>query len=164
MDNLLGIIKSMNEYGEDAPGKKSIQKMIYLIQEAGIPLGYDYNIHFYGPYSAELDLDLRYLTGSGSLDMNITKTKHEFTVVEDNISSPSPEIQTIINQYIAKTPSDLELLATTLYVQRALQDVNLDNIVSGVTKIKGSKYSVNQISHAFGELSKSGYFHSQNTQ
>jgi uncharacterized protein YwgA len=34
-----------------------VQKIIYLLQESGINLGYNFSWYFYGPYSAELTRD-----------------------------------------------------------------------------------------------------------
>ena len=34
-----------------APGKKMVQKLIYLIERKGVDLGLNYSIHFYRPYS-----------------------------------------------------------------------------------------------------------------
>ena len=41
------------------PCKKTLQKIVFLIQAKQIDLGCDYGIHFYGPYSADLDFAVR---------------------------------------------------------------------------------------------------------
>ncbi len=39
-------------------GKIQFQKLIYFLQEIGIPSGYRYEIYHYGPYSFELAQEL----------------------------------------------------------------------------------------------------------
>ncbi|WP_276260636.1 hypothetical protein [Haloglomus litoreum] len=50
-----GIIKRVGEFSNRSlEGRKKFQKTIYLIQAAGIDLGYEYNWYVHGPYSPEL--------------------------------------------------------------------------------------------------------------
>ena len=48
-DNAAHIVKRINDIWGKKPGKKTLQKLVYLIQQKGINLNYDYGIHFYGP-------------------------------------------------------------------------------------------------------------------
>jgi hypothetical protein len=43
--------------------------------------------------------------------------------------------------WVHYTPSELELLTTAMYAYDHLEDKSKANIISGVQKIKGSKYS-----------------------
>ena len=48
------------------PGKTTIQKIIYFLQnEKGLPLGYRFKMHYYGPYSEKLDGNLSLANAMG---------------------------------------------------------------------------------------------------
>jgi len=159
MNNVLSIINSIQAASKEAPCKKAIQKVIYLIQEAGGSLGFDYRIHFYGPYSADLDTEIRYLCSCG--DLTIKETGHGHLISVNDISetpSISPNIQNVISIFGSKKPAQLELLTTALYVQRALSNPNSEDIIAGVIKIKGQKYEIEQIKDSISELKAKKYF------
>lgn len=141
------------------PCKKAIQKMVYLIQEAGENIGFDYRIHFYGPYSSDLDAEMRYLCGRGDLTMEETDQGHLLSVSDiSEASEISFGAQHVISNFSSEKPTQLELLSTALYVQRALQNPNDEDIIAGVTKLKGQKYSKSQIEYSISDLKSKNYF------
>lgn len=159
MSNVLSLIKSIQEIAGKAPCKKTVQKIAYLIQEAHEDLGFDYSIHFYGPYSADLDSEIRYLCSCGDLAIKIEDYGHMLSVADSLDVPPSNNtIQKIISSFCSKSPSDLELLATTLYVQREITGATSKDIIDGVVKIKGTKYLESQIREAITELESNNYF------
>lgn len=67
-------------YGEqftsgDFSKRMKMQKLIYLLQEAGISIG-DYNFHWYkhGPYSQQLQNDILKTNGDSSNDIRYSET------------------------------------------------------------------------------------------
>jgi len=162
MSDTLNVIQAMKKAHprDKAPCKKAIQKMIYLIQEMKMDLGFDYRIHLYGPYSADLDIEMRYLCGRGDLIMTDEPGQGHLLEVDADmeVAAVSPEALRIISSFISKTPSDLELLTTALYVKRALPEAGIEEIIKGVIKIKGQKYSEEQIKGATAELQEKEYF------
>jgi uncharacterized protein YwgA len=160
MNDVLGVIKEIQNVSEKAPCKKTVQKIVYLIQEAKCDLGFDYSIHYYGPYSAELDSDIWYQYGYGDLDIEITNHGHKLSVIgSENKAYPINKIaKKVISIFGRKTPSELELLATTLYVQREIESAEEEDIINGVVSIKGTKYSQLNIENAVKELIDNGYF------
>ena len=161
MNNVLSLIKSIQEFTGESPCKKAIQKIVYLIQEANEDLGFDYSIHFYGPYSADLDSEIRYLCSRGELNINVNTMGYGHMISVDDsveISSANPAVQNVVAIFGEKSPSDLELLTTTLYVQRESSDTGVKGIVNGVVKIKGAKYSEDRIKQAIKELEDKKYF------
>lgn len=159
MDNVLSLIKIIHDFSGTSPCKKTVQKIVYLIQEANEDLGFEYSIHFYGPYSAELDSEIRHLFNCGDLKIDKIDYGHMLSVNDSsNISPMNKTADNVISKFSAKSPSDLELLATTLYVQREIPDSHIESIVAGVMKIKGTKYSKHQIEMAIQELVDNDYF------
>ena len=52
-------------------GKTKIQKIVYFLQESvDVPLKYPFRMHYYGPYSDELDGNLSLTESIGYIDIN----------------------------------------------------------------------------------------------
>lgn len=78
--------------------------------------------------------------------------------VEDHsmVETYSNEIvNEVIEAFGKESPSELELIATALYVYLRINDK--DRIKSGVKKLKGSKYSDSRIDAAITKLIDHGY-------
>lgn len=155
---VLGIVDTLfktNKAGKK-PCKKTVQKIVYLIQEAGEDLGFGYGIHFYGPYSADLDYEIQDLSASGMLAVEKKEYGHFLSVdIDEQSEINSSLIDSTIERFGNKSPAWLELLATTLFVQREKGNAH---IAAGVEKIKGSKYSADEINQAISELRQAKYF------
>jgi len=159
MSEVIGVINEIQQSTNEAPCKKTVQKIIYLLQEATNDRVFDYSIHFYGPYSADLDSEIRHLCNCGDLKIKITNQGHKISVNNhNNVRQFDQNAQKIIDAFSSKEPSELELLATTLYIQRAIPNADDKTIIDSVTKIKGSKYNKPQISKAINELKNKNYF------
>ena len=140
-----------------APCKKTLQKIVFLVEEKGLDLGCDYVIHFYGPYSSDLDFAIRSLKDDGILDITVTHTEHIISVLNNDgyKSFDDDVIDNVIDEFGKDTPSDLELIATALYVYRGVK--NESKIMDGVKKIKGQKYKDAAICKAISRLKKCDY-------
>ena len=145
------------------PGKKKFQKLVYLVENVGnVNLGFDYEIYFYGPYSSKLDNVLAELEGEGLIHYAYKDYSHLICVDEPNehndfcesdlTSSELEKIEKIFSVFGKKSPFELELLTTTHFAFQRLQNKSADNIINGVKKIKGEKYSSSQIERALNEL------------
>jgi len=51
-------------------GKTRLQKTVYLLQAAGIDLGFDFEYHYYGPYSEEISENMEFSEYSGHLTVD----------------------------------------------------------------------------------------------
>jgi len=90
--------------GNRPPNKKTVQKMIYLIKETGIDLGYDYYLYFYGPYSADLDEEIISLTLNGAIDLKYTYNGHLLTPLISDVSLmdgiDAEAVEKVIDHYV----------------------------------------------------------------
>lgn len=155
---VLEIIARITRIAE-APCKKKIQKMIYLIEEKNITLGFDYKIHIYGPYSADLDYTICELKANCYLDISYGNRGHILQCIEQDNLPPLPdEITKIIDKLGKKNAKELELIATTLYAERYVKCKNKENIINAVKKIKGEKFPDKKIVDAICLLEKMNYF------
>ena len=139
------------------PCKKTLQKIVFLIEAKKIDLGCDYGIHFYGPYSADLDFAVRELNDEGVLTIDYTPMEHLITVADSNVGRDfyNEIINEVVDVFSKDKTSDLELIATALYVYLQIKDVK--KVKEGVIKIKGSKYSDSKIDTAIERLRMTGY-------
>ena len=83
MDNiykLLPIIKKISGYQQ--PGKKALQKLIYLMEKKGVDLGFNFSIHYYGPYSSTLDDAVHGLQMQGVIEIVPDGMSHRIHVTE----------------------------------------------------------------------------------
>ena len=154
-DAIINIINKLT-LKNGAPCKKTLQKIVFLIEARRVTLGCDYGIHFYGPYSYDLDFAVRELCEEGILKIEYTAQEHTISVLGDyNSQYNNSIVDKTIDEFGKDSPSELELLATALYVYLKLKDT--DKIHSGVVKIKGNKYTNQRISNAVSRLRASGY-------
>lgn len=159
-NNAAYVIKRINEIWGERPGKKTLQKIVYLIEQKGIDLGYDFGLHFYGPYSEALDAVTGFLSADGIIEFDYSGYSHLirinnecFDVRPYGLSSEQKRaIDQLIKRFQGQSASQLELLTTAIYVYDHLEDRSEANIIRGVQKIKGSKYSKEQIEGAFKDF------------
>lgn len=153
---IISIISKLSKINTP-PCKKTLQKIVYLIESKNTNLGCDYGIHFYGPYSADLDFAVRELCEEGILDITYTSTEHKISVLDDSTINKyyDKTINEVIDEFGKDSPSDLELLATAIYVFSQVK--NADKVKAGVIKIKGAKYTDRQIDTAILRLKNTGY-------
>lgn len=159
MVNNSAIVNIINRITQNsgAPCKKTLQKMVFLIEAKQVNIGCDYGIHFYGPYSADLDFAVRELSDEGVLKINYTPMEHLISVVDGSVgeSYENITVNEVVDEFSKEQPAELELLATALYVYLQVKDI--DKIKAGVLKIKGGKYSEQRIEAAIERLKKTGY-------
>lgn len=156
---ILSIIDKLTKINE-APCKKTLQKIVFLIEAKQVDLGCDYGIHFYGPYSSDLDFAVRELCDEGSLTIKYTPLEHRICTCEKDrqYEYANAIVDEIITEFAMTSASELELLATALYSY--LIDKDICQIVSRVEKIKGEKYSKQRINSAIERLEKTGFLNS----
>ncbi|MCI8946228.1 MAG: hypothetical protein HFI91_04100 [Lachnospiraceae bacterium] len=156
---ILQITEKLTEISGSAPCKKKVQKMIYLIEEKGIDIGFPYKIYIYGPYSADLDYKICELKAEGCLDIQQSNRGHMLKcITQPGSSLISDRMNEIISIFGKKNARTLELIATTLYAERYVEHKNRENIIKAVKKIKGEKFPEEKITDAICLLEESNYF------
>ena len=159
-NNAAYIIKRINDIWDEKPGKKTLQKIVFLIEKKGVNLGYDYGLHFYGPYSGALDAATAFLSADGVIEFDYSGYSHLMSIDEESfIVEPKglsaeqlSQIDELIERFKGQSPSELELLTTAIYAYDHLDNKSKESIISGVQKIKGSKYSVEHIQRSLKNL------------
>lgn len=164
MENyILYVLDKIEQINQGPPCKKKVQKIVYLIENSGSKLGYKYGIHLYGPYSAALDQEITNLIWNRQIEISYESMSHflkrsDKEIKENRLPGDKNEkiIDAIIAKYALRTPSDLELITTTLYVMQNVSMIEKE-VIKLVKEIKGTKYTDIEILKAYEELKSDDY-------
>lgn len=165
------LVKKYNE-AENGPalGRTILQKLCYLGRAQGVPFTFQFDIHHYGPFCAELfsvagdlvadrvicdqnsDLSYsRYVPGP-ACDQLLRKKKSYWT-------SSKAVLDQIVGLFGERSAQELELITTIHYVYCAAGfrgKSNREFVVSTVLEVKKGKFSRHVIRSMFEELDASG--------
>lgn len=104
-----------------------------------------------------MDFAVRELCDEDILKIEYTPMEHLITVVDTDYAGGfnDDKINSVVDEFSEDSPSELELLATALYIYLKAKDVSA--VKQGVIKIKGEKYSETRIDEAIKRLKRTGY-------
>jgi uncharacterized protein YwgA len=134
-----------------------------------LDLGYDFSIHYYGPYSSTLDDSIHALQLQGIVEVIPDGRSHRICltglsdIVEKGTFNQTDEqiIASVLESFGSMSAFELELITTTDFVARelckTLGKCSNNDIIDGVKKIKGDKFSDAKIEHAIIQLKENGY-------
>ena len=147
-------------------GKTKIQKICYFLQEAvGVELMYPFRMHYYGPYSDELDRTLSLASSVGFIDImpDLAGFGYHVTASETGSTWPqwydianAPDIQRIdeaIDVLATLETYELELYATIHFINGRKSNLSKDQTLDTVGRIK-PKFTHDQIDRAYQTLKK----------
>ncbi|MBO8172976.1 MAG: hypothetical protein H0Z33_13940 [Bacillaceae bacterium] len=107
-------------------GRKKVQKMVHLLESAGLDLPFKYEYHFYGPYSAELQEEINTLVQQGFLTeskndeayvYSITKKGKAFKETLEADGGYSLKINTdLLNSMVKESSQFLEMVSTYAFL------------------------------------------------
>lgn len=149
-------------------GKKALQKLVYFLQEAGIPLGCTFSMHLYGPYSNEVAQEYDELVALEIL--HEAPLRHDFepgakcrVYLEEygaKINPHKDKLDRIIDLLGQFPPMELEMYATTHFIATALFETyetsESEKIIREVRQAKGAKFSDDQIRKALDDMENWG--------
>ena len=159
---LFPIIENINTVKEAYPGKKELQKTVYLLQKKGLDLGYSYRFYFYGPYSDSLDEDIKRLSILGELEIYQDDLTHRIRIPDHKEYCSGSNDNTIhlihktIDELKDISPRDLELMATIVFLADDCI-VTEEEIIKKVHAVKGDKYCDNEIREHYEILKAKEY-------
>jgi uncharacterized protein YwgA len=147
-------------------GKKALQKLMHLSHELrNVPVGYDFKLYTYGPFSRELagDVDLLDSMGLISVQFDASRNGYEIKAVEKSqeilskneefINSVKDDLDFIVERFGGRLAKELELSSMiTFILKNRLTDVNDDQaIVNKFLEIK-PHYHQSEISAGLSEI------------
>ena len=125
MERLADII---NATGGEVVGKKKLQKLIYLAQEKGLYLGYDFEYYSHGVFCADVEADLRIAENFGVLSQEVTGEYGNPVRVSvvDKKACPSKSVDAqelkglkLVEDLSKESARTLEVLSTIVYLTNA---------------------------------------------
>lgn len=162
----LGLLASIIQMLNDADswtGRMHIQKLVYLAQRLlRLQSEYEFVLYQRGPYSFDLDADIRSLRSIGAVDIRPAPLpygpKYLRTSLGGAISKLNPveeelndNLATLASELGPKTASELELLATSHYVlHEGLSETDKD-IVDRVVSLK-PQFPPDQVEQALEQV------------
>ena len=109
-------------------GKTQIQKLVYFVQDAGVPLEYKYEIYHYGPYSFQLSRDLSSLDALGVLNIESDPQGFGFDISVGKFAEKfklsakyQKRVEKVVHQFGFNNAAQLEVKATIHFVQNVLK-------------------------------------------
>lgn len=146
------------------PGKKMLQKLMYLISRKGVELDLNYSIHFFGPYSAKLDNTMHILESYNKLYIDTSGTTHVIHLGEVPIlgtlnAEDQKKVTFVLDNFLTKSALELEAITTLDYVAVEMLNGkgNDQQIVNKVKQIKGSKFTNEFLYENLNMLKKCSY-------
>ena len=148
-------------------GKTKIQKITYFLQESlDVPLNYPFRIHYYGPYSDDLDGNLSLAKSFGHIDISPDAGGFGYHVTTcPGIQSPwlsddsVPEevdlskVNETIRYLSRLSPVQLELWATVHFIIRIKKEMSKEEALQLVGRLK-PKFDIQTIESAYQALVK----------
>jgi uncharacterized protein len=166
VDAIVSLVQAVQNK-TDQLGKIQLQKLVYFLQETGVPLGYKFEIYHYGPYSFELSDQMSSLDSLGVLSINSDPSGYGFNIKVGTHGAKykidkkySPKVEYIAKAFGSETPAKLEVKSTAHFVSKVLrkQGKNLPEalIVAKVKELK-PKFTDRFISDCYQELKKNQF-------
>ena len=154
----IGLALALRELGvsSDVTGFDSrliLQKTVYLLEEAGIHLGYPFNWYLRGPYSPALTRDL-YGFSSNTDDLQGWNLDAKSLQISQRLK---PLITRPSGEDLATKARRLELAASILYLARQ-QRINLESAEEAKSQLarNGKHFSTAEVADAIDELKQVG--------
>lgn len=155
LNKRIGVISKLVEEKPNL-GKTAMMKMLFLLQQVyKVPLGYNYEIYTYGPYSSEVmnDIDFASQTGVVSIDAvmypsgyigyslkSTDKTQEAIQNAKEIVAGNTDSIKEVISLFGDKQVKELELSTTIIYLYANYTanhwDASINEIAENVHEIK----------------------------
>jgi uncharacterized protein YwgA len=163
---LVALVRRVQAKGLDL-GKIQFQKLIYFLQEKGVTLDYDYEIHHYGPYCFELASDLDLLNALEILEVSPDQKGYGYHIsggrLADSFSEKNDQLiaeyntslEFVIDNFAGWDPGEIELKATIHYVNKIMKNKDPETSREDVLRVTGElkpKFSQEYVARCYDEL------------
>lgn len=154
-------------------GKTAMMKYIFILQQVfKVPLGYDYEIYTYGPYSSEVMQDIQLAADYDVFEIHETifsnghygyrlepsaKTTETINVAREFVQGYISPIHRVVELFGHKSAKELELSSTIIYVYHNHLhngwEITNDKVSNSVHRIK-PHFSLQDIQLEYEDLQK----------
>ncbi len=106
-------------------GRKKLQKTVYLLGCAGLDIPFDYEYHYYGPYSSQLQEELYYLVDRGLLEEIYDDSTYSYHITPKGLELKTTLEQSgtyhididkdLVDRMMTKNSQFLEMVSTYVF-------------------------------------------------
>lgn len=142
-------------------GKTQLQKLVYFLQNAGVPLDYRYEIYHYGPYSFELSDEMGSLDSLGILNVESDPSGFGFNITSGKFAEKyqigkkyQRKLEKVLVDFSSDTPAQLEVKATIHFVQKIMEkrgSIDQSKVTKKVKLLK-PQFSDKFVKNCYSEL------------
>ncbi|MDP2180976.1 MAG: hypothetical protein Q8K99_00200 [Actinomycetota bacterium] len=93
-------------------GRIRLQKTVWFLQRLGLPTDYSFRMHFYGPYSEDVQADLRLVEKLGAVSEQVVGAGYEYVAEDTAFVRDVGEFKSAIGILESTSPIVLELAST----------------------------------------------------
>jgi len=157
------ILRLVDQLGD--VGKIQLQKLVYFVQSKGVPLGYKFAMHHYGPYSFELDDHISLLDAAHTIRVSVDAGGYGYHITAGDFRpqawvNAGKEYHELVGQVVGHfqgySAADLELAATIHFVHEILGGPDEARVVEVVRQLK-PKFPPPTIKREFQRLADASY-------
>jgi len=139
-------------------GRTSLMKMVYLLQTVKkVPLGYDFELYLYGPYSAQVldDLSIAVFWGALQEEYYSTRNGYGYRITLGGSAKNPPQnkqirrsrtepykeaVRWVVEKFKNYTASEMEAVGTLVWIDREVRDnretLSMDKLLDIAVEIK----------------------------
>ncbi len=154
-------------------GRTALQKILYFLQTAGVPMSYRFDIYHYGPYCDRISRDVEWLLADGVLKDTSQKQEKYSNYRPDTAASDLVQlhaeaiklhletIEKVVHALLPLQPDHLELLATLDYLYRLLKAGGgrgpwKDQVIERFLQVKKDKFPRSKVVEAYDSMVSGG--------
>ncbi len=146
--NKLGLICALVEKSDRA-GRTALMKFAYLLKEIkGVPLGYRFRLHIYGPFDSRLLGDLGYAEALHAVKSSLEPFPGGYSYryapgdkigelkerARDFLEKYNKEIDWVVGEFGSKDAGALEMISTIVFVDRSAEERKSKNSVDALSE------------------------------
>lgn len=149
-------------------GRTAIQKIVYFLQVAGVPMRYSFDIYHYGPYCDRVSQDVETLLADGVIQDSSAKPDKYSNYVPDNaigdllgqhqkVEDYESTIASVVKSLLPLDPARLELFATLDFLYRQFKAGGgtgpwKERVVEKFMTVKKDKFPRATVTEAYDNL------------
>lgn len=148
------LAKRMIDQGYGGMGRTALMKFAFFLQTLkNVPLGYNFRLYTYGPYDSQVLEDLKIAELIGAVESKTYlhprgrgytikpgQTADKTIAAEENLHEFSTAINSVVDEFGARSAVDLEMASTILFVDRTTEEDALKKTLEELTtEVSGIK-------------------------
>lgn len=153
-------------------GRTAVQKIVYFLKAIGVPMGYRFDIHHYGPFCDEILRDVEWLIADNVIiDRSHNPQKYsnytpaaalpELLAKYKNLEPLRKQVQSVVRTLVPMRPERLEMLATLDYLYRKHRASGGEGpwkpaVLKSFLEIKGERFQRADVEHVYDAMVKIG--------